>query len=359
MAVKSVDVMQLNTTNNINAISFIISSGMSAITTLAYDISGAYIYVGRYSGTVHSIYRVDVNAKTFITWSGTASTTGRNDGLITAALYNNPRGLIMDSQNNLYVGEYTNNAVRIINIGTSTVSTLAGSGSATVSNGIGKLAGLPSVASVAVTSGGSELFVMLVGYIKQIGCSTGYNFTYGTCTSIPTAFPLGGPTSSPSRQPSSEPSRQPLGKPSSQPSLQPSSLPSGQPTHQPTSKPTSQPILKPSCQPTLQPSSQPSAQPVSKPTRVPSEQPSRQPSRQPTSLPTQQPSSQPTIQPSPKPSQQPSTQPSSKPSTQPYTRPSNQPSSKPSMQPFNRPTSQPYSKPSTQPILLHNLHHNH
>jgi hypothetical protein len=91
-------------------------------------------------------------------------------------------------------------------------------------------------------------------------------------TRVPTVVPSIKPTN-PTHKPSSQPSSQPLMKPS----RQPYKFPSSQPSDQPNCKPSSQPYFHPSNQPTNQPRSLPTNQP----TRIPSTQPSQQPTLQP------------------------------------------------------------------------------
>ena len=105
----------------------------------------------------------------------------------------------------------------------------------------------------------------------------------------------------------------------------------------------------PTGQPTGQPLSMPSGQPSNQPVARPSSQPSRQPNSLPSSQPSGQPSRQPTSQPSTQPSVQPSSQPSRKPSSQPSRQPTTQPSIQPSGKPSCQPTTQPTRQPTVQP----------
>jgi hypothetical protein len=48
------------------------------------------------------------------TYAGTASTSGHIDGVATLARFNIPNGLAIDSNQNLYVGDVYNRAIRLI-----------------------------------------------------------------------------------------------------------------------------------------------------------------------------------------------------------------------------------------------------
>jgi len=87
---------------------------------VAVDASGN-VYVADYSAQV--IYKITA-AGVVSKLAGTAPTAGSTDGT-TAALFNTPSGLALDSANNLYVGDTSNNTIRKIS-STGTVTTLAG-----------------------------------------------------------------------------------------------------------------------------------------------------------------------------------------------------------------------------------------
>jgi len=88
---------------------------------VAVDASGN-VYVADY--TAHVIYKITA-AGAVSKLAGTAPTAGAADGSTTTALFNAPSGLALDSANNLYVGDTSNNTIRKIS-STGTVATLAG-----------------------------------------------------------------------------------------------------------------------------------------------------------------------------------------------------------------------------------------
>jgi hypothetical protein len=86
------------------------------------------------------------------------------NGLGTAALFSAPLGTPVDARGNVYVADYSNNRVRIIDP-SGMVSTLAGEGSAGGANGIGTAASLNGPSDMALDNSGT------FGYIvEQRGC---------------------------------------------------------------------------------------------------------------------------------------------------------------------------------------------
>lgn len=77
----------------------------------------------------------------------------------TSASFNNPTGVAMDSNGNLYVADSGNNLIREINISSGIVTTLAGSGSAGSTNGNGYIASFDQPFGIAVDTGGTTAFV--------------------------------------------------------------------------------------------------------------------------------------------------------------------------------------------------------
>ena len=84
--------------------------------------SSGNLYVTDYSANV--IKRVTA-AGVISTYAGTAPTSGSSDGSLSSALFNTPSDVAVDSANNVYVADTTNNNVRKI-AADGTVTTLAG-----------------------------------------------------------------------------------------------------------------------------------------------------------------------------------------------------------------------------------------
>ncbi len=116
---------------------------------VAVDASGN-VYVGD-SGN-HLIREISAGG-TVSTLAGQAGVTGANNATGTAATFNNPVGVAVDTLGNVYVADDGNNLIREISPG-GVVTTLAGSGSPGSTNATGTAASFSSPFGVAVDSSG-------------------------------------------------------------------------------------------------------------------------------------------------------------------------------------------------------------
>jgi hypothetical protein len=223
----------------------------------------------------HVIRGVNPGANMIITFAGTGIATPFNGDNLAPILVNlnQPTDVKGESLGNLYIADWGNCIIRMLDSGDETISTLFGDPlTCGYSNGI-------SARSAAI-NGPMGIWVDTVGQIY-----------FSDSNSIHRGITVASPTS----QPSGQPSRQPTSVPSS-PSSQPSSQPIRQPSSQPSRRPTSQPVSYPISQPSIRPTSVPSNQPTTRPTARPTGQPSNRPSVQPIAHPIQpfsQPSSRP------------------------------------------------------------------
>jgi sugar lactone lactonase YvrE len=85
-------------------------------------------------------------------------TGGFANGKGTAAIFNHPWGIAIDSKNNIYVGDEYNNMIRKIT-SDGTVTTLAGSGTQGLKDGSGTAASFNAPLGVAVNAAGSIVYV--------------------------------------------------------------------------------------------------------------------------------------------------------------------------------------------------------
>jgi hypothetical protein len=104
-------------------------------------------------------------------------------------------------------------------------------------------------AGIAITKNGGTLFFndKYNHMIRQVGCQTGYNLTFGICvgsTKRPTFSPSFAPSSAPTFYPSELPTVEPT-SPSFDPSESPTFLPTKIPTEVPTEVPSDIPTWKP------------------------------------------------------------------------------------------------------------------
>lgn len=110
------------------------------------------LYVADWSA--HIIRKV-TPAGEVTTFAGTASTSGNLDGVGPAARFSNPFGVAVDASDNIYVADSGNHTIRMITPG-GVVSTLAGlAGSSGTADGTGNTARFSSPRGVAVDTSGN------------------------------------------------------------------------------------------------------------------------------------------------------------------------------------------------------------
>ena len=118
--------------------------------------SGSNVYV---ADTVNNTIRKIMVSGSVSTFAGNPGFTGTTDATGTAALFNHPSGGAVDSGSNVYVADTNNNTIRKITVSGS-VSTLAGTPSiAGTSDGLGSAARFNHPQSIAVDSG-SNVYVV-------------------------------------------------------------------------------------------------------------------------------------------------------------------------------------------------------
>jgi sugar lactone lactonase YvrE len=117
----------------------------------AVDTSGN-VFV---ADTFNSIIRKVTSAGVVTTLAGTAGSTGSTDGTGSAARFSNPAGVSVDTAGNVFVADSSNNTIRKVT-SAGVVTTLAGSaGNSGSADGIGSAARFNSPQGVAVDSAGN------------------------------------------------------------------------------------------------------------------------------------------------------------------------------------------------------------
>lgn len=150
------------TDNNQNYVGLITSEGavstfVSGLNTpqgITMDTFGNLYVTNRGDNTIKKI----TPTGTISTIAGLAGSAGSSDGLGSAALFNNPWGITADAAGNLYVVDQGNNTIRKLtnNSGVYTVSTIAGlAGSAGSSDGLGSAALFNNPTGIAVDTLGN------------------------------------------------------------------------------------------------------------------------------------------------------------------------------------------------------------
>jgi DNA-binding beta-propeller fold protein YncE len=118
---------------------------------------GTNIYVS--DSTNNNIRKVVIASGVVTTLAGGGvGNAGNTDGTGTDARFNNPRGLATDGTN-LYVADFGNHLIRKVVIATGVVTTVAGSGTGTVTDGTGTAASFYYPSGVALSSDNANLYV--------------------------------------------------------------------------------------------------------------------------------------------------------------------------------------------------------
>ncbi len=154
---------------------FGLADGVGTAATFYYpwgiNTDGTSLYVSDYIYCL--IRKIDLATATVTTIGGAASSCISTDGIGTAtARFNDPAGITNDGKN-LYIADWTGNKIRKMDLTTSTVTTIAGSGTSGATNGIGAAARFS--APFGITYHAGNLYVGDEGnnQIRKIVISTG------------------------------------------------------------------------------------------------------------------------------------------------------------------------------------------
>jgi serine/threonine-protein kinase len=127
------------------------------------------LYVTEYA--THRIRKVVLATQAVTTVAGTG-VAGAVDGVGVAASFNKPRGIACDANGNAYITDGGNYRVRKMVLSSATVTTLAGSVTASFADGVGSNAGFSGISNVAVNPDGTHLFIADGPKIRQIVIAT-------------------------------------------------------------------------------------------------------------------------------------------------------------------------------------------
>jgi hypothetical protein len=334
---------------------------ISAVSYNFYNPYGMFIdtnnnlFIAEYSR--HKIKKLSLSFFSIVTVAGSGMTTFVDNCEATLASLSYPQAIWVDTIGRYFIADSENRRVRKVENGIMT--TYAGTGAGGF-NGNGHLATLTSFASVYSIVGDSNGNIYVSDYSNyRIRKISQVNSTSTIVTTV-----IGNGNSNGFYRGRFTATLTPLSYPvhvtldsngnfyvceTSNYMMVRKTVLLSAPTGQPSRQPTDQPTRQPTSQPSSQPTNQPNGRPTTQPSGHPTNQPTMQPSRQPTVQPSTQPTNQPTTQPSNQPTVQPSRQPTGQPSLQPSNQPTIQPTSQPSRQPSSKPTLQPTSDPSSQP----------
>ncbi len=159
----------------------------NAPSSVAIDSSGN-VYV---ADTSNNVIRKVTSAGVVTTLAGTAGSNGNADGLGAAARFNGPSGIAVDSAGNLYVADTYNHTIRAISAD-GTVTTLAGlAGNSGTADGAGSIARFSYPAGVAVSAS--------TVYVADTSNHTIRKIVGNTVTTFAGAAGVHGNTDSPAR----------------------------------------------------------------------------------------------------------------------------------------------------------------
>lgn len=121
-------------------------------------LAGSQLFVADTSNQV--IRAIDLGTTAVTTLAGTVGKKGATDGIGTAASFNAPQGLVADpSGQSLYVTDQFNHQIRKIVIATGQVSTLVGAPESGLVDGVGAAARFNMPANITVDAKGTALYV--------------------------------------------------------------------------------------------------------------------------------------------------------------------------------------------------------
>ena len=148
------------------------SAKFNGLQGIVSDTSGNFFVSDMYN---HSIRKITspTSTATVTTFAGVVGTSGSANGTTTAAYFNYPRGIAIDSSNNIYVADTNNSTIRSIT-SAGVVTTLAGyAGTSGYTNGTSSAANFNYPAGVATD--GTYVFVSdtLNNQIRKIVISSG------------------------------------------------------------------------------------------------------------------------------------------------------------------------------------------
>ncbi len=114
-------------------------SQIAAIGASVYSL--ALVNKNFYYVATNGIWKAGIDGSGSVQIAGnTSGTAGSADGVGTAASFNTPYGILSDGGKNLFIADYANNKIRQLNLSTLAVKTVAGSGAAANTDGVGSAA---------------------------------------------------------------------------------------------------------------------------------------------------------------------------------------------------------------------------
>jgi hypothetical protein len=148
-----------------------LSSSLANPTNIAYSSSRLYVTSGNQIYSSQLIFSSTAVTGTFQLFAGT-SIGGFSNGAKARATFLNPQGLVVGSDGTVYVADTGNYSIRRIDANTGIVTTLAGTGTASLVDGVGLSAQFLGPTFLALDLQQSNLFVSDSTAIRKINLST-------------------------------------------------------------------------------------------------------------------------------------------------------------------------------------------
>jgi hypothetical protein len=122
----------------------------------------------------NTLMRLDLQTGMVTVVAGQTDMAGNQDGVGTAARFRSPGYIVSDGKGTLYISDVENNIIRTFDVATATVATLAGSGSAGATDGVGTAASFSRPDGLALDGKGA-LYVADRGnfVVRKIDLATG------------------------------------------------------------------------------------------------------------------------------------------------------------------------------------------
>ncbi len=141
-----------------------------------------------------TIRQVDVASGAVTTIAGTPGERGTTDGAAADALFGEPEGIALDGSGHLYISDTDNNTIRVLDLNTGMVSTVAGNPSTSaLMDGVGTAAGFNKPKAMRIDAAGnlyvSDAFNTAV---RKVVPSTGAVSTLATFQSVPQGLAVDG-----------------------------------------------------------------------------------------------------------------------------------------------------------------------
>lgn len=141
---------------------------------IAIDATGTYLYIA--DGNSFKIRSINIASGVVTTLAG-SGLAGSADGIGTAASFNNGYGIkVSPGGDYLYATDRTNPRIRMLDLSTNAVTTMAGNGKIARVDGSGTAASFTGPHSIVVSPSGSNLYIAdytTSGFIRSL-VSTGY-----------------------------------------------------------------------------------------------------------------------------------------------------------------------------------------